>query len=94
MIRLLVPGAQRFGFQIVFASGKMIAPGNLKTSSALATEFGLVRIASIVHADELQAEDAEKAELHVYCKAGASALFMDRGTLHRCGAVSDIRASP
>ena len=53
MIRLLVPGAQRFGFQIVFATGKMIAPSNLKTTSALAREFGLVLIASIVHADEL-----------------------------------------
>jgi hypothetical protein len=34
-------------------------------------------------------KDAEKPELHVYGKAGASALFMDHGTLHRCGALSD-----
>jgi hypothetical protein len=48
MIRPLAPGAQRFGFQIVFATGKMIAPSNLKTTSALPSEFGLVLIASIV----------------------------------------------
>ena len=54
MIRLLVPGVQRFGFQMVFASGKMIVLGNLKTTSALATEFGLAGIASKVQANELQ----------------------------------------